>query len=432
MTNLNKLFKRFILVAAIAITFTTCGENGDISSSHIHQWGEWVETIPPDCTTAGVDTRICELDASHVETRAGAAALGHDWNMISGTATCTEAGVGTAECNRCGETIIDDIIPALGHDWGEWTETTPPDCTIPGEEERVCKRDSSHTESCPVAALGHDWGAWTYMVTPTCTTPGLETRICNRCSEPDSVTRPVAALGHDWGEWTETTPPDCTTEGEEERVCNRDSSHIETHSVAALGHDPYEGYCLTCGDFLNSYIIGDTGPGGGKIFYVSLSGFSMTDTGKTAHYLEAASNDIPTLLAWSSYPAGGTHPDITGTGNGIGTGRKNTNLILAGDLNAPAAKACDEYVTGKNDWFLPSLDELDELHKQKALFNNWGTTYNLDEDEFALAYWSSSQGDDGHSWAQFFNVLTELDLNDGDQLEPTKNNKASVRPIRAF
>jgi len=41
------------------------------------------------------------------------------------------------------------------------------------------------------------------------------------------------------------------------------------------------------------YNLGDTGPGGGKIFYVNPSGFTLyrtaTDaTGITAHYLEAA------------------------------------------------------------------------------------------------------------------------------------------------
>lgn len=42
---------------------------------------------------------------------------------------------------------------------------------------------------------------------------------------------------HDWAAWTVSKQADCTTEGEETRVCKTDSSHIETRTVPALGHD---------------------------------------------------------------------------------------------------------------------------------------------------------------------------------------------------
>ena len=49
--------------------------------------------------------------------------------------------------------------------------------------------------------------------------------------------------------------------------------------------------------FFPEYAVGDTGPGGGIIFYVSIAGFTVTGTGSfTAHYLEAAPVNIATTL----------------------------------------------------------------------------------------------------------------------------------------
>ena len=176
---------------------------------------------------------------------------------------------------------------------------------------------------------------------------------------------------HQWGEWTVTTPATCTTAGEETRVCALDPTHAETRPVAALGieHTPNTetGTCTVCGSL--TYNIGDTGPGGGKIFYAVPLGFTLymdaVDTsGTTAHYLEAAPNDNGGG-SWAS--SGYANTDIPGTGTAIGTGRKNTAIILATDVNASAAKICSQYNNnGKTDWFLPSKDELNELYKNRA------------------------------------------------------------------
>ena len=50
-----------------------------------------------------------------------------------------------------------ETIPALGHDWGAWTVTTPATCTKEGVETRTCKRDPSHVETRPIPATGHHW-----------------------------------------------------------------------------------------------------------------------------------------------------------------------------------------------------------------------------------------------------------------------------------
>jgi hypothetical protein len=165
-----------------------------------------------------------------------------------------------------------------------------------------------------------------------------------------------------------------------------------------------------------AYNIGDTGPGGGKIFYVSETGFTMTDNNQVCHYLEAAPADIPTELTWVSSAYQNTY--ISGTAGTIGTGKKNTALILATDADAPAAKACNDYSNGgKTDWFLPSRDELNQLYVNRASVGNMRTN----------DYWSSCQGGyNNGAWYQRFS--------DGKQVNDsyTKNKAFSVRAVRAF
>jgi len=168
----------------------------------------------------------------------------------------------------------------------------------------------------------------------------------------------------------------------------------------------------TCEVTVSYYNIGDLGPGGGKIFYVDTSGFTVQMVNPaenyTVHYLEAALVDIPNLK-WTT-----SANYISGTDTVIGTGRKNTYLILASDENAPAAKACKDLTTGdKTDWFLPSKDELNELYTNRSLFDNLGTD----------SYWSSSRKSDGRAWYHDFTY---------GQFDTWDDTPYSVRAVRAF
>ena len=64
----------------------------------------------------------------------------------------------------------------------------------------------------------------------------------------ECVPADIAITGHAWGEWTQTKAPTCTESGEEQRVCANNPSHVETRTVAALGHDivHHEGKEATC------------------------------------------------------------------------------------------------------------------------------------------------------------------------------------------
>jgi len=158
------------------------------------------------------------------------------------------------------------------------------------------------------------------------------------------------------------------------------------------------------------YALGDTGPGGGKIFYVNKAGFTVQmvnpSQNYTARYLEAAPDNMDLPLAWQ------LNGSIAGTEAGIGTGRRNTALILATDASAPAAKACKDLTAGgKNDWFLPSKDELNQLIINRAYVGN--LSYE--------GYWSSTELNAAAAWYQ------------GDYQATTgKTWEAYIRAIRAF
>ena len=135
------------------------------------------------------------------------------------------------------------------------------------------------------------------------------------------------------------------------------------------------------------------------------------------HGHDRANEETKGLIPFIPPANGGTGDwvDITGTEVTIGTGRKNTALILATDANAPAAKACNEYSNnGKTDWFLPSRNELDELYYHRALVSNIGTGW----------YWSSSQNIIENAWHQRFS--------DGYYGGRNKHYAGNVRAIRAF
>jgi hypothetical protein len=110
--------------------------------------------------------------------------------------------------------------------------------------------------------------------------------------------------------------------------------------------------------------VGDTGPGGGKVFYVATTPFACGPTGsETCRYLEAA--PISGIDAWTDATyawSGNTSVEIgtTARGTDIGTGYANTLAIVGqavGGATADTAATKARAYRGPNnlsDWFLPS------------------------------------------------------------------------------
>jgi len=184
-----------------------------------------------------------------------------------------------------------------------------------------------------------------------------------------------------------------------------------------------------------AYNVGDTGPGGGIIFYVNSSGFTVDGysgtkgsfLSYTAHYLEAAPSNSSTSAQWGAY--GTLIPGVTiftsstdPLANKIGNGRKDTLTITAylaantSETGRAAQLAAAETFGGLNDWFLPSCGELNLLYVQRNLTGIGITSGN---------FWSSSQSD--ISFYPFFQIFTS-----GLRVNNLGNPTNAVRSIRAF
>lgn len=99
----------------------------------------------------------------------------HDWSDTVTPPTCTKDGEKVWECSRCGMKKTEKIS-ALGHDWGDWTVTTPATCTNEGVETRICNRDSSHVETRTIPTTGHNW-----------VDNGDGTHTCTNCGATEAV-----------------------------------------------------------------------------------------------------------------------------------------------------------------------------------------------------------------------------------------------------
>ena len=162
------------------------------------------------------------------------------------------------------------------------------------------------------------------------------------------------------------------------------------------------------------YNIGDNGPAGGFIFYINPN--PDKDGWK---YLEAAPKDF--LSGANGYHIQWYNSDYIGTGAtaiAIGAGKVNTQKIVNIQGNGGyAAKLCiDLTINGYNDWFLPSIDELNLMHKNLFLKGLGGFV--------PTDYWSSSEYDVDYAWYQYFM--------DGGLYHHNKESTGQVRAVRDF
>ncbi|MEI6596406.1 MAG: hypothetical protein WCO28_12650, partial [Bacteroidota bacterium] len=161
----------------------------------------------------------------------------------------------------------------------------------------------------------------------------------------------------------------------------------------------------------SKYFIGQETMGG-IVFYIDKDG---------QHGLIVAKMDVD-----NSFPAGTRWGNvIVNTSSEIGQGSENTKNIKIGNIeNSSDCAACrcnDLNLNGYTDWFLPSIDEFNEMYKQKNIIPNI---------ELDKGYWSSTTTiytkPDGtqltrFAWVQRF-----------DGSGQTKNNIFGLNMIRAI
>ncbi len=200
-------------------------------------------------------------------------------------------------------------------------------------------------------------------------------------------------------------------------------------------------------------VVGDTGPGGGIVFYVSNTNFtSIGSTCNTAcKYLEAApaswagAEDPHRSWAentyWHTIVNNASSPE-TANQSGIGWGYFNTRaIILQGNSNTAtsAAALADSYTVTLDgaevaDWYLPSFDELNQMCKwQQGVA--WisdatlctGVTPNTGPGAAGFA------SEDYNSSTEYnYGYRTVINFSSGSHGPDGKDTARRVRPIRAF
>ena len=234
------------------------------------------------------------------------------------------------------------------------------------------------------------------------------------------------------------------------------SSSLDVPASPSLGFeakkgDPGTGEKCIVG---SSCPIGSTGPGGGVVFYDAGSqqswgrylefaptGWSGSPNDPFDLYCNSPEFEFGTSATADRLRKRWEDPELQAMlGTEIGKGVGNTNLMLAGCTYGAAYLVHAYTGGGKNDWFIPSKDELNELCKyvrgQKLGDSNVSCAFNL-SDEFlpgfvANQYWSSSEAgvvlanrtSTGRAWYIRFNI--------GEADNTHQDNIGWVRPVRAF
>ena len=202
---------------------------------------------------------------------------------VARAATCQNEGIEVLYCSVCRREIDRRTVEKAAHTPSEiQMENYEEYCDHEGSYEAVtfctvCYEELSR-ETVTLPPTGHHDLIETIGKEATCTSGGiLHNYQCPHCGKffsdiecqhsLDQVTTPP--LGHKYGEWVTMYPASCNENGYEQRVCEHNSSHIETRTIYATGHnmihyDYEEGnclepghldhyYCTKCGNYYYDY-----------------------------------------------------------------------------------------------------------------------------------------------------------------------------------
>lgn len=154
------------------------------------------------------------------------------------------------------------------------------------------------------------------------------------------------------------------------------------------------------------YKIGDIGPGGGIVFFVSANGLNG---------LEATPWDQHSDIRWDN----GSFPITNARRDGVNGGAWNAERIIKSQGDGDyAAQVCAQFKGGgQGDWFLPSRKELVLLYLKKDIVGNFAE---ID------TYWSSTEclGSRSYALVVYFGSGTDYC---SEKVEPHR-----VRCVRAF
>ncbi len=195
---------------------------------------------------------------------------------------------------------------------------------------------------------------------------------------------------------------------------NDDTVYPGAPGIDGIGQD------INCDGTVGVPKVGDYHQGG-IVFYV----FKPGDSGfvnNEHHGLICALSDVQA----TSWGCSGTL--IGGTSTDLGNGMSNSNAIKAGcsdSTNAVSETGNYSFTSGGQtylDWYLPSIDELEQLATNKTIVNTKSTENG--GDLLSRYYWSSSEENANSAFEYDFNLNVSNSF--------AKRSTSSVRPIRTY
>ena len=315
-----------------------------------------------------------------------------------------------------------------------YTSTTTSVCTV-GSATGVVAFVAAGT--CTINASIADYSTYasatssniSFSITATSRTIAIDTgsysASYNRYATAPTLTS-TASAGSGTKTYSSTTTSVCTISSST-GVVSFVTAGTCTLGVAIASDGTYVSATSSTISLTVTYAIGDTGPGGGKIF-MTLS----TSGNATGKYFESAlgtwnaGSDINNRWCNNTSLAIGA----SAQGVAIGTGQANTDAIVAVCTAGAAVDARAYSGNGLKDWFLPSQAELQEMYTRRTTIGGFTTLTQLyGGSGTTQSYWSSSEAVSPYSPAT---QAIPVAFNNGGGDNYGKIYGFNVRPIRMF
>ena len=420
-----------------------------ISNLPVHSFGEWKVKRAATCGEAGVRERTCSSCEEIIAEEIPSTGTHRYYVMTREGSTCGKAGLVKEKCAICGD-VVEKTIPATRRHAYQEEILTEAACGSEGIVRKTCSSCGMVVEEQIPPTGNHAFNDET-VIEVTCGRDGIIKKTCSSCGYVRIETK-LATGEHICGDGVLVRKPGCVVAGLIEYSCTVCGKVLKSEIQEKLEHSFVNDKCTECGTLK----IGSIGPAGGYIFYdCDLDNDSGNGDGLISfecgwRFLESAPEDAGRYI-FGLYLKDYEFLYVNGTNkynknnctrNGIGYGKSNTQKLVEAmgdeacnsinghnssswDGRNYAARICLDYSkNGYNDWFLPSLDELNLMYQnlEKQGVGGFNT-------EFARStYWSSCENENWYC----MHSAWELNFETGKETCSARQYDGNVRPIRSF
>lgn len=191
---------------------------------HIHVFDKNDVIIKePTCTETGLRRIYCSFEGCTEYIEESTARAAHIPFTETNEPTCTVPGKTVTKCSECGTLISEQEIAVLGHSFVNYTDTAT--CTESGIRTADCERGCGAVDFEPIPAKGHQYGGWI--------SGGAEGhyKVCTVCSSRSDM------VGHNSDGGKVTVQATETHLGERTYTCMDCGYIIKTETVDKLKPD---------------------------------------------------------------------------------------------------------------------------------------------------------------------------------------------------